>query len=370
VAQVVATLPLPTTVSGPSGPVVEWLRRFERDELIGQHPAVGAFGVWLHAYQGRGATAERWLTLIERAPEEAPAGDVLGPMEPLLPLLRALLCRNGVAQMTADAVTATSALGATSPWRPQALGLLGAAHLLAGREPEADAHFAQAVALGASSGATDVCLIGLSERALLALGRGDSSHAEHHLAAAWALKDEQMPMDGASDALLLAAAAHTAVAQGDSGRASALLARAQRLRPLLTGAIPWLTVQTQLELARAFAALEETESALEHVSAARAILERRPDLGSLGRQVDGLYDSITGRRCSATGWASTLTVAELRLLPLLTTHLTFREIGGRLFVSRNTVKTQAISIYRKLGVSSRNEAIERALELGLVDQGT
>ena len=65
---------------------------------------------------------------------------------------------------------------------------------------------------------------------------------------------------------------------------------------------------------------------------------------------------------------SSLTAAELRLLPLLTTHLTFREIGDRLFVSRNTVKTQAISIYRKLGASSRGEAVQRAVELGLVDE--
>jgi LuxR family transcriptional regulator, maltose regulon positive regulatory protein len=67
------------------------------------------------------------------------------------------------------------------------------------------------------------------------------------------------------------------------------------------------------------------------------------------------------------GWASTLTAAELRLLPLLTTHLSFREIAERLFVSRNTVKSQAISVYRKLDASSRSEAIERAVELGLVD---
>ena len=68
------------------------------------------------------------------------------------------------------------------------------------------------------------------------------------------------------------------------------------------------------------------------------------------------------------GKPSTLTPAELRLLPLLTTYLSFREIGEHLFVSRNTVKTQAISVYRKLGVSSRSEAIERAEELGLVER--
>ena len=52
---------------------------------------------------------------------------------------------------------------------------------------------------------------------------------------------------------------------------------------------------------------------------------------------------------------------------LLSTHLSFREIGERLFVSRNTIKTQAISVYRKLGVSSRSDAIARAAELGLVE---
>jgi LuxR family transcriptional regulator, maltose regulon positive regulatory protein len=62
---------------------------------------------------------------------------------------------------------------------------------------------------------------------------------------------------------------------------------------------------------------------------------------------------------------SSLTTAELRLLPLLPTHLTFAEIGQQLYVSRHTVKTQAISVYRKLGVSSRSQAVQRLQELGL-----
>ena len=62
-----------------------------------------------------------------------------------------------------------------------------------------------------------------------------------------------------------------------------------------------------------------------------------------------------------------LTGAELRLLPYLATHLTFPEIAGRLFISRNTVKSEAVAIYRKFGVSSRSEAIERAIEVGLLE---
>jgi DNA-binding CsgD family transcriptional regulator len=65
--------------------------------------------------------------------------------------------------------------------------------------------------------------------------------------------------------------------------------------------------------------------------------------------------------------AASLTAAELRLLPLLATHLSFREIGERLYISRSTVKTEATSAYRKLLASTRSEAVERAAELGLIE---
>jgi LuxR family maltose regulon positive regulatory protein len=99
---------------------------------------------------------------------------------------------------------------------------------------------------------------------------------------------------------------------------------------------------------------------------AKEILHLRPSLGVLGEQVAELEAEIEAMPQAAAGGGSGLTPAELRLLPLLSTHLSFREIGERLFVSRNTIKTQAISIYRKLGVSSRSEAIARAGEIGLV----
>jgi LuxR family maltose regulon positive regulatory protein len=61
-----------------------------------------------------------------------------------------------------------------------------------------------------------------------------------------------------------------------------------------------------------------------------------------------------------------LSPAELRLLHFLPTHLSFREIADELFVSQNTVKTQARSIYQKLGVTSRAEAVVTARTAGLV----
>jgi LuxR family maltose regulon positive regulatory protein len=65
--------------------------------------------------------------------------------------------------------------------------------------------------------------------------------------------------------------------------------------------------------------------------------------------------------------SSTLTSAELRVLPLLPTYLSFQEIAERLLISRNTVKSHAMSIYGKLWASSRGEAVERAVEIGLLE---
>ena len=69
-------------------------------------------------------------------------------------------------------------------------------------------------------------------------------------------------------------------------------------------------------------------------------------------------------RANAPG-TSTLTTAELRLLPYLATHLSFPEIGERRHLSRHTVKSHAMAIYRKLNVTSRDDAVQRAREVGL-----
>jgi LuxR family transcriptional regulator, maltose regulon positive regulatory protein len=95
------------------------------------------------------------------------------------------------------------------------------------------------------------------------------------------------------------------------------------------------------------------------------IPQQRPKLGNLPRQAVDLRQGLDTIRGGAPG-ASSLTTVELRLLPLLQTHLTFRDVGDRLYVSRHTVKTQAISVYRELGVSSRSEEITRMHELGLL----
>ena len=96
------------------------------------------------------------------------------------------------------------------------------------------------------------------------------------------------------------------------------------------------------------------------------ILRVRPGLGVLVEQTEELRSQLALHGSDAGGFQA-LTTAELRLLPYLSTHFTFREIGEALYVSPHTVKSQAISIYRKLGVSSRSEAVRIAREIGLLE---
>ena len=94
------------------------------------------------------------------------------------------------------------------------------------------------------------------------------------------------------------------------------------------------------------------------------IMRARPNLGVLAEQVSEFRQLLNAQPGVAGG--TPLTPAELRLLPYLQTHLTFGEIGKRLFVSRNTVSSQVSSIYRKLGVSSRADAVQNATSVGLI----
>jgi LuxR family transcriptional regulator, maltose regulon positive regulatory protein len=85
------------------------------------------------------------------------------------------------------------------------------------------------------------------------------------------------------------------------------------------------------------------------------------------RQANDLRAELSHAPVSRVREASSLTAAELRLLPMLATHLTFPEIAGEMFLSRHTVKSEAMSLCRKLDASSRSQAVARSRELGLLE---
>ncbi|MET0910104.1 MAG: LuxR C-terminal-related transcriptional regulator, partial [Ilumatobacteraceae bacterium] len=149
------------------------------------------------------------------------------------------------------------------------------------------------------------------------------------------------------------------------GAARELSACAAQLRPLLSHALPVVSVQALLELARAYVTTGDRGGASAALRQIRDIQRHRPNLGNLPQQAANLaskLDRLTGEMLGI----SQLTNAELRVLQLLPTHLSMEEISEHLFVSRNTIKSHTIAIYRKFGVSGRGETITRMYELGLV----
>ena len=82
---------------------------------------------------------------------------------------------------------------------------------------------------------------------------------------------------------------------------------------------------------------------------------------------EALRAQLSRDRGASVPGVSALTAAELRLLPLLSTRLPFPQIAGEMVLSRYTIKSQAMSIYRKLGASSRSQAATRSRELGLLE---
>jgi LuxR family maltose regulon positive regulatory protein len=155
-------------------------------------------------------------------------------LQPWLALLSALLCRDGVAQMRADAELAAATMAAGSFWRTAATLYLGMAHLMAGDPDKADVLFGDAITEGTASGVTVGPCVALAERSLLAMADGEWDSAKRHLGQARALARDAHLEDHPPITIVYAAAAPIALHQGDRQRAREELAGAQRLRPALT----------------------------------------------------------------------------------------------------------------------------------------
>jgi LuxR family transcriptional regulator, maltose regulon positive regulatory protein len=367
-ARILTAIALPTCWSGRVATVEAWLRRFDEPSLLDRFPAVAQQGSWVHALRGRAADAERWLVAAENATAEERPPDGRSSHGPGTAVIRAAMCGEDVDRMLAEAETALAGLPPDSLLRASAQNVLGAAHLLLGQTVQADAIFAEAADEARRVGDAAAQVLAISERSLLAFDRGDGTAADAFAVEARGLVERSELAGYVTSAIALAVSARTRLRNGHLTEARGDLARAENLRPLSErSAFPWLTAQALLELAHVYLALRDRCALETLLTEIDEVLRARPDLGVLPDRVEVLRREVGMLPAETRGHLPGLTVAELRLLPLLATHLSFSEIGARLYVSRNTVKTQAISIYRRLGVSSRSDAISEADRLGLID---
>ncbi|MFY9862753.1 MAG: LuxR C-terminal-related transcriptional regulator, partial [Trebonia sp.] len=362
-ARLAQSLWVPTDRQGRFVTLQRWFRWLDDRDGIARYPLIAVWAAVLAAETGRPAQAERWADIVD----SWQYGDSSRPADPVTEawagVLRAIMCRRGVEQMRTDADEAVRKFTAANTMTPVAPLFQALARILSDDHDGSDALLEDAVRIAEEVGAHEVQADALCERSLLAMANGDWSRAETLAAQA---RDALRPI-GMEALLASAVLARAAVYRGDLTAARRELVSAQRLRPLLTYAIPHLAVQARIQLIHVHLAFADIAGARTLLREIEEILKRRPGLGTLVDEALELRARLSAERGPATPGMSSLTTAELRVLPMLATHLSFPEIGAEMFLSPHTVKSQAMSIYRKLGASSRNQAVIRSRELGLLE---
>lgn len=340
-----------------------WLSWLEEAKTIQEHPELAAFGAYARAMEGDAGASERLGVYAFLDSEGRPRDD--SDLGPLARLVRASQFPSGAEQALADARAARAAFGTSTEWFHVCLGMEATAVMAIDGYEAGDAVWADAQWRAESTGAHPAMSWIAAERAIAAIERGDWD-----VAATFSEQAMRVMRDGGLEryigsTLVLTAASRLAAHGGNPDEARGLLSQVSASRPRLSVALPVLSLQSLLEMAKAYIEIADVGGARRLVRDAADILAVRPRLGLFVDQYEQLKEKVTSLPAGLVG-PSSLTKAELRLLPLLVTHLTYPEIGDRLYISRHTVKTQAMSIYRKLGVSSRADAVEAAREIGLL----
>lgn len=359
--RLIGVVALPAHHAGQLAHVDRWLSEVGDAALLAD-PLAAALAAWVALLRGDPVAAERWASLIDRIDD---SGEVELDAEflPLRAMLRSAMCRDGVSSAVSEAAFAVSTQESWSPWREMALKIQGIALFMAGDVTAARAAFADATVLAPRLG-TDAERLSDAYLAVLDIEGGDWATASRRIKEALTAIEANRLEDYSTTSLAHAVGARIAVHEGDARTAQRLLAMSMRIRVACTYAMPALAIPVRVQLAKAYLARSDRAAAALLLSEIDDIVRQRPDVGRLLDDIDGLRRQV--EVASGALGAVPLTLAELRLIPYLQTHLTLAEIGGRLSVSRNTVNSQVASIYRKLGASTRGAAVARAVDIGLL----
>jgi len=363
--QSVTALALRTYKAGQISTVQRWLSALG-DGAIESYPPLAVLAGWITTLTGQTIEAQRWAAIVNAASFDLTQLDGSASFDSARAMWRAFLCAEGPEQMLIDANFALAEEPLSSPWRDNALAIAGEAQLLAGDLDQAAILFQESSVLAAAYSNTDSLVVSEAELALLAMDSGRWVEAAEHVELALSTIDEHGLHDYATCILAFAAAARLAVHHGDLSEAHRQLTQAMRGRVSLTFVLSFLAVRVRLQLAKVYWALADQTTARHLMREIDDILLHRPALGALADQVAEFRRILTSSEQTGSIGGPPLTPAELRILPYLQTHLTFRDIGERLFVSQNTVRSQVASIYRKLDVTSRNDAVQQATAVGLL----
>src|SRR4051794_36347369 len=327
---------------------------------IGGDAALSVLAAAHHLADGRRARAELSLEAAERSLADRP-GDAGAAAATLV--LRACIARGGVNQMARDAARAGTLAAPESSWQSLSL-LLGGVALQLGGDRQGSAR----PLAGALSGAAELPAVAAAAHAQIALSAVETEawpEAREHAEAARAAAAGAAPRP--VRALALALDAVVAAERGEIAQARHAAADARRLLASAGDYPPWLLAEAHALLARAEIRLSDGPAARMLLARGARLAAQVPGATALARWIHEGWELADAFAASATGDGPTLTNAELRVLRFLPSHMSFREIGERLHLSTNTVKTQALAVYRKLDVSCRSDAVARGRAAGLID---
>jgi LuxR family maltose regulon positive regulatory protein len=350
---------------GRVGDLEASLAAFRADE-VASLPRLALAAAWCAAQTG-GELTDHW-TAAGAGAARTGAGVGGAALEPDLALLRAAAAADGVERMAADADAASAALEPeTSAWRAFASLLQGAARRLLGDPTGARS----ALEEGARRAGRRLPLVYsscLGRLALVALDKGRWHAATELAIRARSLVERPELADATWSVMTFPVSALVLARAGRVQDSRCDIRRSERLLGAMVGSADWLAVEARILLARASMLLGDAAAAKALVGAARERLHGAAESPVLRAELDEVHRMTSAASGAPLTRAASLTAAEVRVLRLLPTHLSFRDMGERLHVSRFTIKSQALSVYRKIGATSRAEAVERARVLGLLDE--
>ncbi len=336
-----------------------WLDRCT-DEEIESDAQLAISAAWVAVLLGQAVRGRRFVAAAERSPLDVASADGSTSLRSALANVRSAVAPDGIHGMLRDAEFVYAAeKQAGTRWVLSACRALGVANVLLGRRHEAIAAFSEALALTSDRPElAHVRVFCLGYLAFAATETGDRRSAERWVAEAMALVEGAHLEAIAQSTVGYAAAALVRQQRGDHLAAARHLERVRRLGPLLHG-VPWLSADVALRCADISLDAGDLAGALDFAEVADDALRGYPDAGVLPARRQHLAGRIS------SGEAFGLTPAELRLVGFLATHQSLQEIADRVYLSRATVKTHVASIYHKLGVPGRSEAVEIIERAGL-----
>lgn len=362
--RLVSELAIPMFHSGQLATVQRWFEAIG-DVAMAKHPGLALLNAWESLLTGNLTGAMHWASVVDSISSDQLPATEAALFESHRAIFHAGMCASGPESMSDDARLGVEHEPVWSDYRDTGIWLHGEARLLCGRPDEAESLFAEAAATAASIGNFDTIPICEAQLAWMAMDRDEWEAARTHLEAALATIEQVRLHDYVFSIPTYSGAARLAIHEGRIDRARQLLTQAMRSRPTATFLLPYHAVRLRMQLAKVYLSIRESVPAHQLLDEIDEILVQRPLLGALVDEVQQVREVLKSRAGAVSG-APTLSPAELRVLPYLQTHLTANGIAERLSVSGHTVRAQVQSIYRKFGVSSRGDAVQLAMDVGLL----